>query len=196
MSLDAIEAAQRVNSPGDRRPIIAHLELIDSTDLPRFKTLGIVASFQPLWAFPDPYIRDLTIPVLGPTRSRWLYPIGSMVRTGAVVAAGSDWPVSSMNPLEAIQIALTRRDPADSAGPPWIPEETVDLDTMLRAYTVNGALASFDERTTGTLEVGKAADIIVLDQDLYRIPPAAIGRVKVLLTLMDGKEVYRDPVVP
>ena len=100
-----------------------------------------------------------------------------------------------MNPLEAIQVAMTRRSPTDSAGPPWIPAEVVDLGTMLRAYTVNGAFAAFDEATTGTLEVGKAADVIVLDRDLTRIPPAEIHRARVLLTLLDGKPVYRDRVL-
>lgn len=195
MGLDAIEHARHLNGTRDNRPIMAHLELFDPADIPRFKTLGVIASFQPLWAFADPYITELTVPVLGPERSRWLYPIGTMVKSGAVVAAGSDWTVSSMNPLEAIQVAMTRRGPTDSAGPPWIPEEAVDLTTMLVAYTRNGAWAAGDERTTGTLEVGKAADLIVLDRDLYDIPTTEIHRARVLLTLLAGKQVYRDRVL-
>jgi len=154
------------------------------------------AGFQPLWAFADQYITQLTQPVLGPDRSRWLYPIGSVVKSGAVVAAGSDWNVSSMNPLEAIQVALTRRGPTDSAGPAWIPEEEVDLATMLRTYTVNGAYAAGDEKTNGTLEPGKAADFIVLDRDLYRTPVTEIHQVQVLLTVLDGTAVYRDRRMP
>ena len=195
MTLDALERTRKANGPRDARPIIAHIQLFDPADIPRFKTLGVVASFQPLWAFADKYITELTIPILGPERSRWLYPIGSMVKSGAVVAAGSDWTVSSMNPLEAIQVALTRRGPTDSAGPAWIPEEVVDLTTMLKAYTVNGAYAAFEEKTNGTLEVGKAADLIVLDRDLYRIPVTEIHSAKVLLTVMDGKTVYQDRVL-
>jgi len=152
----------------------------------------VIASFQPLWAFADSYITDLTEPVLGPARSRWLYPIGSLVKSGAVVAPGSDWTVSSMNPLEAIQVAVTRRGPTDSAGPAWIPEEVVDLRTMLTAYTVNGAFAAGDEKTMGTLEVGKAADLIVIDHDLFTVAPTTIHQAKVLLTLLDGKPVYRN----
>jgi len=192
MALDALEFARRHNGPRDARPIIAHLELIDPADIPRFAALGVIPSFQPLWAFADDYITRLTAPVLGPERSRWLYPIGSVARTGAHLAAGSDWSVSSMNPLEAIQVALTRRGPAAPAGPPWIPEELVDLRTMLLAYTVGGAYAAGEEVTKGTLEIGKEADLIVLDRDLYRIPVAQIHAAKVLLTLLAGREVWRD----
>ncbi len=196
MALDAIEQARQANGVKDNRPILAHIQLFDPADIPRFKALGVVASFQPLWAFADAYITDLTEPVLGPARSRWLYPIASMVKSGAVVAAGSDWTVSSMNPLEAIQVAVTRRAPEDSLpGAPWIPEEVVDVATMLRAYTANGALAAGDEAETGTIEVGKAADLIVLDRDLTAIPPHRISRARVLLTLFDGRVVYRDRVL-
>ena len=190
MSLDAYERARQANGPRDARPIISHIQLFDPADIPRFKALGVIASFQPLWAFADKYITDLTIPILGPERSRWLYPIGSMAKTGAVLASGSDWTVSSLNPLEAIQVAITRRGPTDSAGPAWIPEEAVDLTTMLKSYTTGAAYAGFDEKTNGTLEVGRAADLIVLDRDLFQIPVTDIHKVHVLLTVMDGKTVY------
>ncbi|MGZ5469636.1 MAG: amidohydrolase [Candidatus Aminicenantales bacterium] len=195
MALDAFEAAGRSNGFRDMRHHIAHLELIDPADIPRFKQLGAAANFQALWAYADTYITDLTLPLLGPRRSRWLYPIGSVARTGARIAGGSDWSVSSMNPLLAIQVALTRRGPDAPPGEAWIPEERVDLMTMLRAYTVNGAWLSHDERTRGTLEAGKAADLIVLDRDLFAIPASEIGRAKVLLTLLDGREVFRDPAL-
>ena len=129
--------------------------------------------------------------MLGPERSRWLYPIGSVAKSGAHLAAGSDWPVSSLNPLEAIQVAVTRRAPDAPAGPAWIPEETVSLKTMLEAYTSGGAYAAGEEAATGTLELGKAADLIVLDRDLYRIPVTELHGAKVLLTLLDGREVWR-----
>jgi hypothetical protein len=193
MALDAFERARAANGVRDSRHHIAHLELIDPQDLPRFRRLGVIANFQPLWAYPDTYITDLTVPVLGPERSRWLYPIGSVAKTGAVVVCGSDWSVSSMNPLEAIQVAVTRRDPALAAGPAWIPEEVVDLPAVLAGYTINGAYVNFQERETGSIEVGKAADLIVLDHNLFDVPPSEIHRTKVLLTLLEGKEVYRDP---
>ena len=192
MSLDAFEAAGRANGFRDMRHHIAHLELIDPADIPRFRKLGAAANFQALWAYADPYITDLTLPILGPARSRWLYPIASVAATGAVIVGGSDWSVSSMNPLEAIQVALTRRGPDAPPGEPWIPEERVDLETMLRAYTANGAWLAREERTRGSLEPGKAADLIVLDRDLFAVPPSEIARVRVLLTLLDGREVFRE----
>jgi len=193
LALDAFEAAQKSNGRRDARHAIAHLELIDPEDIPRFRTLGVVADFQPFWAWRDPYIRDLTEPRLGPKRSRWLYPIGSVVRSGAVLAAGSDWSVSSMNPLDAIQVALTRRGLEDAKGSSWIPEERADLITMLAAYTNGGAYALGQEKETGSIEVGRSADLIVLDHNLFATPVEEIHRVKVLLTFLEGKEVYRAP---
>ncbi|HLB55619.1 MAG TPA: amidohydrolase [Gemmatimonadales bacterium] len=193
MALDALAFARRLNGPRDARPIIAHLELIDPADIPRFAAQEVIPSFQPLWAYADDYITRLTEPLLGPTRSRWLYPIGSVARAGARLAAGSDWPVSSLNPLEAIQVAVTRRGPTQPPGPAWIAEEVVSLGTILRAYTLGGAYAAFEEATNGTLEVGKAADLIVLDRDLHRIPASEIHLAKVLLTLLEGRPVWRDP---
>ena len=193
MSLDAFAAAGRANGFRDMRHHIAHLELIDPADIPRFRRLGVAANFQALWAYADPYITDLTLPILGPARSRWLYPVGSVAATGAAIVGGSDWSVSSMNPLEAIEVALTRRGPDDPPGPAWIPEERVGLETMLRAYTVNGAWLSHEERTRGTLEPGRAADLIVLDRDLTRIPAQEISDARVLWTLLDGRPVFRDP---
>jgi predicted amidohydrolase YtcJ len=196
MTLDALEFAGRHNGARDARPIIVHMEVIDSLDIPRFASLGVIPSFQPLWAAADTYITEMTEPILGPDRSRWLYPIGSVARTGAHLAAGSDWSVSSMNPFEAIQVAITRRAPDAAAGPAWLPQQTVDLATMLRAYTTGGAYAAFDDATNGTLEVGKDADLIVLDRDIHRIPVTEIHSIRVLLTLLDGKEVWRDRSLP
>jgi predicted amidohydrolase YtcJ len=109
------------------------------------------------------------------------------------MAAGSDWPVSSMNPLEAIQIALTRQDLASPKGPALVAEEAVDLDTILAAYTINGAYANGQDKETGSIQVGKAADLIVIDRDLFKIRREEIHRAKVVLTLLDGKTVYRAP---
>jgi predicted amidohydrolase YtcJ len=193
MTLDALEAAEKANGAKDLRHQIAHLELIDPADIPRFKTLGVVANFQPLWAYADPIITDLTLPFLDPARIRWLYPIGSIFRTGAVIAGGSDWPVTASNPLEAIQVAVTRRGPDAGPGPAWIPEEVIDLPAMIAAYTANGAYLSHEETIRGTIAAGKIADLIVLDKNLFRIPAAEIHTARVLLTLFGGKEIYRDP---
>jgi predicted amidohydrolase YtcJ len=190
-TLDALEAARRANGVRDARPLLAHIQLFHPSDIPRFRELGAIADFQPLWAWFDPYIRDLTEPYLGPARSRWLYPIRSMAATGAVIAAGSDWSVSSMNPLEAIEVAITRCDPAlSTCDKPWIPEERVDLATMIAAYTIGGAYAGFEERDSGSLEAGKLADLVVLDRDLFAIPPGEISDAKVLLTMFEGRPVF------
>jgi predicted amidohydrolase YtcJ len=193
MTLDAMEAAEQANGAKDLRHHIAHLELIDPADIPRFRALGVVANFQSLWAYADPYITKLTIPILGPGRSRWLYPIGSVAKTGAVIAGGSDWSVSSANPLDAIQVAVTRRGPQEPPGQAWIPEELVDLPAMIAAYTKNGAYLSHEENVRGSIVPGKIADLIVLDKNLFKIPAFEIHAARVLLTVFEGKEVYRDP---
>jgi predicted amidohydrolase YtcJ len=193
MGLDAVAAARAANGTRDSRHHIAHLQMIDTADVPRFHELGVYANFQALWAYRDTYIQDLTEPVLGAERSSRLYPIGSVARTGATIVGGSDWSVSSMNPLEAIQVGVTRRAPDAPAGEPWLPKEAVTLEQMLAAYTINGARVSFEERETGSIEVGKAADLVVLDRDLFAIPANEIHRARVLRTFVDGREIYTAP---
>ena len=198
MTLDAMEAARA--GEGARRPRnqIAHLEVIQPQDVPRFRSLGVIANFQPLWAYVDGYIRDLTWPGLGPERSRFLYPIGTVARSGAVLAFGSDWSVSSLNPLEGMQVAVTRRGvaPADAAQAPLLPEEAIDLPTAVAAYTIGAAYAADRETETGSLEVGKLADLVVLSDNVFALPSREIARAKVLLTLLGGKPVWRDPAFP
>ena len=144
-----------------------------------------------LWAWADPFITDLSEPFLGPERSRWLYPIHSLVESGARVAFGSDWDVSTMNPLPAIEVGMTRQNPDDQASPPWLPQEQVDLRTMLAGYTTGAAWVNFLEREAGTLEVGKRADLVVLERDLATLEPHAISDVQVVMTVFDGRVVYR-----
>jgi predicted amidohydrolase YtcJ len=192
VALDGFARQHARDSGRGPRHIVAHIQLFDPADIPRFARLRVVANFQPLWAYRDSYISDLTEPKLGPERSRYLYPIASVMKSGAMVAAGSDWSVSSMNPLEAIQVGVTRRALADSTGDGWLPEQRVDLAAMLRAYTLGGALASDDDSVRGTLTRGKAADLIVLSDDLFSVPPHRIAQTRVLLTMMGGRVVYRD----
>jgi predicted amidohydrolase YtcJ len=191
VSLDALAQARRANGPRDARPIVAHIQLIDPADIPRFRQEGVIASFQPYWAQADEYITRLTEPQLGPARSRWLYPIASVMNSGAVVVGGSDWSVSSLNPLDAIQVAITRHE-IESTGPAWIPQESVDLPRMLAAYTINAAYASRTERETGSLETGKLGDLIVLNRNLFALPITEIHSAKVLLTMVEGRVVYQD----
>ena len=189
-SLDSLEFARSRNGPRDSRHHIAHIQLFQPSDILRFQQLGVIANFQPLWARPDEFITKMTEPVLGPSRSRWLYPIRSLVNTGAVIVCGSDWSVTSMNPLEAIQVAVTRRDLTDGPGPAWLPEELADLPTMIAGYTINGAYLAYSEKETGSIEIGKAADLVVLNQNLFDTPIHLIHEVNVVSTFVDGREVY------
>jgi len=191
MSLDALAHARSVNGDHDARHSIAHLQLVDPADIPRFRALGVVANFEPLWSNGDEYLTKLAEPALGPVRSRWQYPIASVVRTGAVVSGGSDWSVSSLDPLEAIETGITHREPGDTTSPVWNPPERVDLPTMISLYTINAAWAHHLERETGSIEVGKLADLVVLDRNLFEVPASRIHEARVLRTLLGGKTVYR-----
>jgi len=190
--LDAIEAARRSNGDRDNRHHVSHLQLFDPADIPRFRELGVVANFQPLWAYAEKYITDLTIPFLGPKRSRWLYPIGSLLRSGAVVAFGSDWNVSSPNPFEEIEVAVTRMGPDGETQTPFLPEERIDLPSALAAFTINAAYVNGIEDRTGSIEVGKLADLIVIDRNPFEVEPAEISEITVLLTLLEGEPVHGD----
>jgi predicted amidohydrolase YtcJ len=192
-TLDAMEAARPAAAGRDLRFQIAHAQLIRPEDVRRFRPLGVIANFQPLWAWADSYIKDLTWPTL--RRELWasLYPIGSVARTGAVLAFGSDWSVSSLVPLEGVQVALTRQSPDQRPIEPMQPDERIDLPTALAAYTIGAAYAMGLEKETGSVEVGKRADLIVLEENLFDVPVRRLGQARVLLTLLDGESVYADP---
>ena len=190
MSLDALARARVANGARDARPAIAHLQLVDPADIPRFRALGVVANFEPRWSNGDEYLTTLAEPALGPARSRWQYPIASVVRTGAGVSAGSDWSVSSLDPLEAIETGITHREPGDTTSPVWNPPERVDLPTMISLYTINAAWAHHLERETGSIEPGKLADLVVLDRNLFELPVSRIHEARVVWTLLEGRTVW------
>lgn len=189
VSLDAFEAAGRRDAAKDVRPMISHMNVIDPADQPRFGKIGVNAIFQPLWACDEPYMR-LAIERIGPERARNIYPANSVMKYGGRVAYGSDWPVATANPLEGMEVALTRVDPANHQNKPLLPEQRVTLEQAIRNYTLNVAYVNHMEDRTGSIEVGKSADLIVLDQDLFRIPADRIATVKVLVTLFEGKPVF------
>jgi len=194
VALDAIAAVRKANGFSNTRPQLAHLQLVDPADIARFRQLDVVANFSPLWAYADPWIDESTLPALGPERTGRLYPMQSFFNAGAVVTAGSDWPVSALNPFEAVQVGVTRQPVDNSAAPSWIPTERATLPELLAAYTINGAYANHLEKTTGSLETGKAADFIILDRNLFSTPVHEIVKTRVLRTFLDGKEVYRADV--
>ncbi len=201
-SLDAVEAARGANGPNDLRPHLAHIQVVHPDDLPRFRALGAVANGQPLWARNEPQMTELTIPFLGPERSAQQYPFGSLVRHGATVAFGSDWPVSSPDPLAGIHTAVNRTPvPGEANGngdsrwsvEPFLPEERLDLPTALFGYTMGAAFVNHLEREAGSIEVGKLADLVVLDRNLFELPPEEITTARVQATFVDGRKVYEQP---
>ena len=189
-TLDALAKAREQNGNGGHRHQIAHLQLLSPADIPRFRELGVVANFQPLWGYNDSFMRKLTIPVLGAERSKWLYPLKSFHDLGTVIVGGSDWSVTSINPLEAIQVGLTRTDPDDPSAEPLCPEQALELGDLIAAYTINGAYGMHQEKQTGSIEVGKWADLVILEKNLFEVKPEQIGKVPVLMTMLGGEIVY------
>ncbi|MGW2782699.1 amidohydrolase [Streptomyces populi] len=190
-ALDAVEAARKANGPSDTRPHLAHLQVVHPDDVPRFAALGATANIQPLWAAHEPQMDELTIPFLGPERSARQYPFGSLLRSGARLAAGSDWPVSSPDPIQGIHVAVNRVGP-DERGPVFLPAERVGLTAALTAYTAGSAYVNHLD-DTGTVRVGALADLVVLDRDPFAGPPEAIKETGVALTYVGGERVYAAP---
>jgi predicted amidohydrolase YtcJ len=187
-ALDAFADARRSNGTLDNRDQIAHLEVIDPADFPRFKELGVIANFQLLWAERDDYVENATIKYLGPRRSRYLYPARSLRDAGALIVGGSDWGVSSFDAFTAMEHAITRSE--ERGKPVLLPEQSLTLQDMVDAYTINAAWALKQERTTGSLVAGKRGDFIVLDRDIFSIDPFDLHGTEVLATYLDGHEVY------
>jgi predicted amidohydrolase YtcJ len=194
-ALDAIEAALRANGPKDLRHHLAHIQIVHPDDVPRFRELRAVANAQPLWAAHEGQMDELTIPFLGEPRWRWQYPFASLVRAGATLAMGSDWAVSSANPLEEIHVAVNRMLPPDSeAGEVerdvFLPDERLDLATSIGAFTIGSAYVNHLDHVTGSIEPGKLADLIVVDRDLFASPPNEIAQATVELTMVEGERVF------
>jgi predicted amidohydrolase YtcJ len=188
--LDAFAHVAEVNGARDRRPVVAHTHLVHPDDRDRFRTLGAVANFEPLWAQPNEIMVDLTEPRLGSERSAWQYPIGSLVRRGTHVSFGSDWPVSSHEPLHGLQVAVTRQVPGDPDAGVLHPDERLTRDQALTAYTVGVARQAGDEAEAGTIAVGQRADLVLTGADLSRVPDDTIGQVPVRATWRAGMLVH------
>jgi predicted amidohydrolase YtcJ len=195
-SLDAVEAARVANGPSDTRPHVAHIQVIHPDDVGRFRALGVVANAQAYWACHDGMMDDLTIPFLGPERAAWQYPFRSLLTAGAVLAMGSDWSVSTANPLLEMEVAVTRvSDVHRGERPPFLPDERIDLMDALAGFTSGTAWVNHLEGDVGSLEIGKAADLVVLDRDLFDRSAGAIGEAHVVGTFIDGIPIYEDPAL-
>jgi len=189
LALDAIEAARAANGDGGHRHHIAHIELVHPDDIGRFATIGAVANMQPFWAMDEAQMRDLRIPVLGADRARWQYPFRSLLEAGARMAGGSDWPVTTPNPLLEMEVAITRTDTDDRDGPALFPEERLTLDQALTAFTLGSAYVNHSDGETGSIEAGKRADLAVLDRDIRAPDAGPLGQARVVATLVAGEVV-------
>ncbi|MGH3094764.1 MAG: amidohydrolase [Streptosporangiales bacterium] len=191
-TFDAIELARATNGSNDLRHHLAHIQVIHPDDLPRFRTLGVVANFQPLWACNEPQMTELTVPFLGPERVAQQYPIATIEGLGGQLAFGSDWPVSSPNVMRETHVAVNRTMPGGTgiAAEPLLPGERLPLSAALHAFTMGSAYVNHLDMVTGSIEVGKYADLAVLDRDPFAAPPEEIWQTQVQQTFVEGIQVY------
>jgi len=193
MALDAHEAALRANGRLDRRGRIEHLETLDPSDYARFKPLGVIASMQPLHANPDQNALSVWAGNLGSARASRAWSWAALEKAGARLAFGSDWPVVTPSVMRGLYCAVTRKTKDGTPPGGWLPQHAITLESALRHYTIDAAYAAFGEAQRGSLEVGKRADLVVLSEDVFKGPPETMLKARALLTLMDGKPVFRDP---
>ncbi len=193
MALDAYAAAEQRNGRRDRRGRIEHIETSRAEDWPRFKTLGVIASMQPLHANPDQNNFNVWSRNAGPERASRAWAWRQLEKAGARLAFGSDWPVVTSDVFRGLWCATQRKTREGTPKEGWLPQYAVSLDSALRHYTIDAAHASFEERIKGSLVAGKKADLVVLSEDLFEAPPEAILKARVLLTFMDGQPVFQDP---
>lgn len=189
MALDALEAISAVTPISDRAHVIAHVAMLAPGDAERFAALGVIANFEPYWAQCDPVMRDLTIPHIGHDREGWQYLIGSVLRSGATVSFGSDWPVTTVDWRPALSTAITRHSHLEPNAEPWLPEERVTAGEALAAYTTGIAAQSLAE-DRGTLEVGNVADAVWLSANPLTADPSKIPDIEVLGTWLAGKRTF------
>jgi predicted amidohydrolase YtcJ len=191
--LDAVAAARAANGHTDTRPHIAHIQVIHPDDVPRFAALDVVANAQPYWACHEAQMDTLTIPFLGPERSTWQYPYRSLLSAGARLAMGSDWSVSTPNPLLEIEVAVTRvADESRGVRRPFLPEQRLTLAEAIAAFTIGSAYVNHLDAETGSIEIGKLADLAVVDRDLFAPDAGPIGDGRVLATFVGGDAVFED----
>ncbi len=191
-ALDAFAYARYRNGKGNGRHHLAHAQFIHPDDLSRFAELDVTATFSALWAGgEDAFLAELTLPRVGEERYRWTYPLQSLIAAGGRVAFGSDWNVSSPDPLQAIEASVTRGSVSDPSIPVFMPQERISLEDAIKAATLNSAYVNRLDSRTGTIEVNKLADLVILDKNLFEIEPTGISDARVLKTLFGGKVIYQ-----
>ena len=190
MALDALEEVRHRNGARDRRPVIAHLQVVDPHDIPRLADLGVVANFEPLWACADEVMQLLTIPRLGSPRAQLQYPIASLAKAGIVLSFGSDWPVTGHHPVPGLATAVTRQTADHVPASGWIPDERVDVETALAAYTSGVAHQAFAEQEWGRLLPGMRADLTLLSANPMQVQNDGLADIEVLGTWLAGRPTY------
>lgn len=190
VALDAYEGAAKKNGTKDARHRIEHIEDISAADIPRLGHLGVIASMQPLHAYPNEDTFEAWVPSVGPERAQRAWAWHSIQAAGGVLAFGSDWPIVTLSPWPGLQNAVTREAADGEPKGGWIPAERISLAEAIRGYTLNAAFAGHREKSEGSLEAGKLADLIVVSQDVFKVDPSKIGETKVLLTMVGGRVVY------
>ena len=192
LALDSYQNAATQNKTRDARHRIEHIETITAEDIPRFGKLGVIASFQPLHAYPDDDMR-VWLKNAGKQREPRAFAWQSIWKSGGHEAFGSDWPVVTLNPWEGVQTAVTRQTREGTPTGGWVPEQRLSLAQAIEGYTLGAAYGVHRDRMQGSITPGKLADIIMVSQDLFEIDPHKIAETKVLLTMVGGKTVYESP---
>jgi hypothetical protein len=192
LALDAYQGAAEVNKTKDARPRIEHIETISAADIERFGKLGVIASMQPLHSYPDDDTLNIWARNIGAERASRPWVWRSIQEKGGALAFGSDWPVVTLNPWRGVQTAVTRQTSEGNPPEGFVPQQRLSLEDTIRAYTLGAAFAGRREKSEGSLEPGKLADFILLDQDLFKIEPSEIGKTQVLFTIVGGKVVYQS----
>jgi predicted amidohydrolase YtcJ len=189
LQLDVFERVAAANGPRDRRFRIEHAQHIAPQDIPRFAKLGVIPSMQPYHAIDDGRWADR---VIGAHRSETTYAFRSLLDSGARLAFGSDWFVAPPTPMDGIYAAVTRRTLDGKHPDGWVPQQKINVEASLRAYTIDAAYSAFSESLLGSLEPGKLADLVILERNLFEMPPNELNEARIKATMVGGKWVYQQ----
>jgi hypothetical protein len=189
-ALDAYEFAEKQNHTKNHRHRIEHIETISAADIPRFAKLGVIASMQPLHSYPDEDTFGVWARNIGPERTSRAWVWKSIAQHGGHYTFGSDWPIVTLNPWEGIQTAVTRQTAEGKPDGGFVPSQKLTVAQAVEGYTIEAAYAGHLEKTEGSLETGKVADVIMIDRNIFEIDPHTINKTKVVLTIVGGKVVY------